>query len=205
MTYGIKQLAALVFSAVFGLPTVLAAECEKVERVPPSAQRVRSETLTVPKTDTLSKGWEFESRATATHVSLVPKEPGYSEREQLFKLKSKPDMMAVFFVTTKGQSQAELEFMQVYMDNDPMGSPLGRTLAHELGHLLLGEGHTGGEQRLDPCDRAAAESAFQPKKEAPWTSGLMRAGNKSTATDVSAADAATARKNALAMPGAVYW
>lgn len=132
-------------------------------------------------------------------------EPGYSEREQLYKLKSKLDGVAVFFVTTTTQSQVEREFLQVYMDNDPRGASLGRTLAHELGHLLLGEGHTGGDQRIGPCDRSAADMTIQPKRKAPWTSGLMRGGNESDATDISSADAETARKNALGLAGAVYW
>jgi hypothetical protein len=355
MTYGLKQLALLATSAFFSLPA-FAGQCEKLDRVPPSAQQVRAETLAVPRTDILSKGWVFESSASKTYVRLAPGEshglwsmyyafaggnpfcvaggateselpaiylleyasttkpikihltltpgtnvlmtlysdgvlasapdrpaqpdkvgvpvelfilegaelandaekhfsaaaeiwakagivlqkkrtrrlskaesekllaqgkelvldtyrgcpsrfegPGYSEREQLFKLKSKPDAVAVFFVATRTQSQAEREFLQVYMDNNPMGAPLGRTLAHELGHLFLGEGHTGGEQRTGPCDRFAAGLTIQPKRPAPWTSGLMREGNASNATDISAADAATARQNALGYAGAVYW
>jgi hypothetical protein len=168
-------------------------------------QKKRVRRLSKPESEKLlEKGKKF-SLDTYLGCPSRFEEPGYSEREQLYKLKSKPDGVAVFFVATSTQSQAEREFLQVYMDHDPIGSSLGRTLAHELGHLLLGEGHTGGEQRVGPCDRSAADLAVQPKRKAPWTSGLMLPANNSDATDISSADAETARKNALGFAGAVYW
>lgn len=121
-------------------------------------------------------------------------EPGFSEREQLVKLKSRANALGVFVVTTVTQSQAEREFTQLYLDNDPTPSVIGRTLAHEIGHILLGEGHTGGERRVGPCDSFAAASGVQRKEKAPWTSGLML--NDSSATDISTEDAAVARRTA---------
>jgi hypothetical protein len=124
-------------------------------------------------------------------------EPGFAERKELLKLKSRPGAVGIFVVKTVTQSQAEREFTQIYLDNDPTLTAVGRTLAHELGHLLLGEGHTGGERRPGPCDATAAAMTVQPKEPAPWTSGLMR--NASTATDISAQDAVTARRAAVAI------
>jgi hypothetical protein len=124
-------------------------------------------------------------------------EPGFSERQQLVKLKSRANALGVFVVKTDTQSQAEREFTQVYLDNDPTPAVVGRTLAHEIGHILLGEGHTGGERRVGPCDSVAAASPVQNKERAPWTSGLML--NDSRATDITSEDAAVARKTAAAL------
>jgi hypothetical protein len=130
---------------------------------------------------------------------------GYERREALAHQKPKPDALAVFFVKSSGQSQAEPEFVQAYIAEDVMGAPLGRTVAHEIGHLLLGYGHTGGEQRTTPCDRAASEQTIEPKRPAPWTSGLMRDGSSSNGVDISERDASTARLRALQLPSAVWW
>jgi hypothetical protein len=129
----------------------------------------------------------------------------FARREALWRRKPNPSALGVFFVRSASGSQAEPEFLQAYISSNPFNAPVGRTLAHEIGHLLLGDGHTGGQQRIKPCDRAAAEEAVHVKRHAPWTSGLMRDGGTSTSTDISGADATTARRRAIELHGAVWW
>jgi hypothetical protein len=100
-------------------------------------------------------------------------EPRFAEREGLLKLKSRPGALGVFVLPTITQSQPEPEFRQVYLHNGPTPEIIGRTLALEVGHLLLREGHTGGQRLNGPCDTSAG--AYKPRVAAPWTSGLVSA------------------------------
>jgi hypothetical protein len=136
-----------------------------------------------------------------TYLGCVQRfdEPGFSERKELLKLKSRAGALGIFVVATTTQSQTEREFTQVYLDNDPTPNASGRTLAHEIGHILLGEGHVGGQRRIGPCDSMAAQMSVQPKEPAPWTSGLMRDASTSSSTEISAADAITARTTAVSL------
>ena len=110
------------------------------------------------------------------------KEPGYTERKALFKLRPNPKSLAVFFVNNDLSSRAEPEYFQVYVGSEPSQSPIGRTMAHEIGHLLLGPGHTG-------------------KPGVPWKSGLMEnAGSINDSVSIDESDAATARKRAEQIP-----
>lgn len=109
-------------------------------------------------------------------------EPGYTERKALAKLRANPKSLAVFFVSTNWMSRAEPELFQVYVDSESGLTPTGRTMAHEIGHLLLGPGHTG-------------------KPGVPWKSGLMEnAGTPNDSVDIDASDAAIARKRAEMIP-----
>jgi hypothetical protein len=109
-------------------------------------------------------------------------EPGWTERKALFKLRSDPKSMAVFFVNNTGSSRAEPEYFQAYVGSEPSTTPVGRTMAHEIGHLLLGPGHTG-------------------TKGVPWKSGLMEnSGSVNDSISIHDADAAIARKRAEQIP-----
>ena len=136
-----------------------------------------------------------------TYLGCVTRfnEPGFAQRTALNKLKPNTNSLAIFFGKSDGQPMAEREFMQAYMaEKFPADSSLGRTVAHEIGHLLLGNGHTGGQARVTPC----TEPTIDVKKDVPWTSGLMRDGTKSDDSTISEADAETARKNAKKLPEA---
>lgn len=110
------------------------------------------------------------------------KEPGYTERRNLAKLKPSPKALAVFFVLSDWMSRADPNLFQVYVDGEPALTPVGRTMAHEIGHLLLGPGHTG-------------------KPGVPWTSGLMSAGGAvNDGVDISKEDGAMARARASQIP-----
>ena len=93
-------------------------------------------------------------------------EPNYTYRRKLFRLKPHKYALGVFFVDMDMPATADGSgLFQVYICHDLFGAPIGRTLAHGLGHVLLGEGHI--------------DSKSNP---GPHTSGLMEAGNKSTST-----------------------
>lgn len=144
---------------------------------------------------------------TVQHYLGCPQrfDSGFEEREALARYKPSVNALAIFFVKTTAFAWAEIEFTQAYMANDLASANVGRTLAHEIGHLLLGDGHTGGEQQIGRCDRFKASMTVQPKRAAPWTSGLMKGGEASASVDISAVDAVTARRTALGLPGAVWW
>jgi hypothetical protein len=97
--------------------------------------------------------------------------PGATERYNLARLKGPFRAMAVFFVENDW-TRADPQYFQAYIGHDYPSRP-GRTVAHEIGHLLLGEGHTG--------DRGGP------------TSGLMVPGNRSSAWDISDTDAERAK------------
>jgi hypothetical protein len=109
----------------------------------------------------------------------------WQDRERVQKLKSNIRSFGVAFARTTfegfGGTKADLDRSQAYIDEDVMNAPIGRTVAHELGHLLLGEGHTGAKGSL-------------------FTSGLMRLGTESDAKDISDADAKLARARAVSIP-----
>ncbi|HEX6161458.1 MAG TPA: hypothetical protein VF111_14880, partial [Thermoanaerobaculia bacterium] len=65
---------------------------------------------------------------------------GFRGREALMKHKPDPNALAVFVGPSNGVAQAEPEFLQAYFTSDIFDAPPGRTLAHEIGHLLLGYG-----------------------------------------------------------------
>jgi hypothetical protein len=112
------------------------------------------------------------------------KEPNYTYRRNLFLLKPHPYSLGVFFVDMDMPATADGSgFFQVYVCRDIFGAPIGRTLAHEIGHILLGEGHAGS--KINP---------------GPHTSGLMIAGNFSTDTTISESDAKKALKTAQLIP-----
>jgi hypothetical protein len=130
--------------------------------------------------------------------------PGFLQRENLLKLKSDPKTLGVFYVKNTTQSQAEIEFNQLYMMDDP-SSVSGRTLAHEIGHILLGEGHVDGQRAIFPCTLSESGIITREKEKAPWTSGLMRAGNTSNSVEISEKDAVIARRMAISLPNATWW
>ncbi|QHO72332.1 hypothetical protein ACH79_06525 [Bradyrhizobium sp. CCBAU 051011] len=111
----------------------------------------------------------------------------WQDRERVQNLKPKKESFAVVFARTTfqgfGGTRTDPYRVQIYIDEDVLvpTAPVGRTVAHELGHLLLGEGHTGSPN-------------------VPWTSGLMEAGTASTFIDVSATDAKRARTRAAQIP-----
>lgn len=109
-------------------------------------------------------------------------EPGYTERRNLYRLK-RPGALAVFFLRTDGPTMADIDLFQAYIGNDVAGARPGRTVAHEIGHLLLGKGHTG--------DAGCG-----------ITSGLMYAGNQPGGhlDDISKEDAEKARIRASKIP-----
>jgi hypothetical protein len=111
-------------------------------------------------------------------------EPGRTQRKKLAGIKRQPGDLAVFIVKMDGPARAVPDYFLVTMGHDLTSAKPGRTLAHEIGHLLLGEGHTGGDDSSAP------------------TSGLMYAGNKpgGDLTDISDKDAERARERARKIP-----
>ena len=111
-------------------------------------------------------------------------EGDWQERQRVQALKPHPDSFAVVFAKGTlglvGSTRADPFRQQVYISEDVFQPTLGRTPAHELGHLLLGRGHTGNPNVT-------------------WTSGLMAA-DPSNATDISAKDAMAARERAKKLP-----
>jgi len=109
----------------------------------------------------------------------------WQDRQRVQGLKPNKDSFAVVFARTTfmgfGGTRADPERNQTYIDEDVQNAPPGRTVAHELGHLLLGEGHTG-------------------QSGVPWTSGLMYAGTNSSAVDLTDTDSNTARGRARTVP-----
>jgi hypothetical protein len=109
----------------------------------------------------------------------LDEEPGRTQRQNLYRLKKQPWALAVFFVNANVLAKADPDHFQVYMSNDLVGARAGRTLAHEIGHILLGEGHNENVG----CGE---------------DSGLMYAGNQAGGTreDISTADSKKARDRA---------
>lgn len=107
-------------------------------------------------------------------------EPGYTQRSNLSKMKRSPAALGVFFADAD-RTAADPGRFQVYIGEDVFGASPGRTVAHEIGHLLLGEGHTG-------------------HPDVAWKSGLMIAGNRSSLEDIDDEDADLARKRAGKIP-----
>src|SRR5215218_2168683 len=70
MTLNFTKAALFGALAILGSAPLVAGECEKLDRIPPSAQKVHSEALTVAQNDTFSREWKFESRASKTYVRL---------------------------------------------------------------------------------------------------------------------------------------
>jgi len=106
------------------------------------------------------------------------------EINKISDIRSVKDGFAIVFAKSNISgvlgTRADPTRRQVYIagacdNNFPM------TIAHELGHLLLGGGHTG-------------------KKNAKWTSSLMRLCNQGIGTVISEADAEMARASAAKWP-----
>lgn len=105
-------------------------------------------------------------------------ELGRSERSSLAKLKPNPKSLGVFILDSDWMSKADSDLFQVYINigSDPSQTPVGRTVAHEIGHLLLGGGHK-------------------------WKSGLMGDGaGFFPSVDIDKDEAAKAMKRAAQIP-----
>ncbi|QBE65772.1 hypothetical protein [Pseudoduganella lutea] len=144
-----------------------------------------------------------KKKTIETHLGCVQRfdEPGYAQRKKLMTLKKTPETIGIFFAKNLTQSQAEKEFNQVYMSKTLGSKDIGRTLAHEIGHLLLGEGHPNGKAPARPCTIPEIIEKVSVK----WTSGLMEPGDISNSTSISEDDSKIARLAARKLPGATWW
>lgn len=119
----------------------------------------------------------------------------WKDRERVQNLKPSTDAFGVFFVKTgadRGGTEADFDRTQVYIDMELLVPKqiLGRTVAHEIGHLLMDDpGHT--DSSIKKLGR------YYP------TSNLMLGrdqGVRPAPSDVSAEDGLRARERAAKIP-----
>lgn len=116
---------------------------------------------------------------------LHPDQGDWEDRAAVQRLKGSPNSLGLIFASTTSDgyfgTRADYPRTQAYIGGDVPGAPPGRTLAHEIGHILLEDGkHTG-------------------TRGSTATSGLMYGGNNFS-KEISAKDARRARTNARKLP-----
>jgi hypothetical protein len=121
----------------------------------------------------------------------------YDARMRLSKLKPDPRSLAVFFGNAR-ITQSEPDLFQAYIGNDLNKTTPGLTVAHEIGHLFFGPGHTDSKTQ-GACD----DFPTLTKHPVTVTSSLMT--SPQTGSNISYQDSVLARKKILTLPEARWW
>jgi hypothetical protein len=93
-----------------------------------------------------------EDRILAGCFGTCEEETGeWQDRMRVQALKPRPDTLGIFFAKGDlgliGSTRYDPFRHQIYISEDVRDPVIGRTVAHEVGHSLLGRGHTGGMGR----------------------------------------------------------
>lgn len=119
------------------------------------------------------------------------------EMSRLSRYKHHSRDLAVFFVNFPGDGKADPRRHQVYVNSDPPltygSNPVGRTVAHELGHVFL---------NIYAIARSARSRSRHPHRHSNFDSGLMSNPPGNTSIDEDEAEAACrwVRQNLTSRP-----